>query len=293
MRHMCLHAKRETYQCCTVTLADLKFFNSKCYEQKDKKDQDAFISKYVSSKATKRARGMRRRRRIETRYFVMKDNHRVVRVCLTFFLKALGIGKKRVSNIAHHAYRKGPVRNETRGGDRRSTLYREKKEATMAFIKSLKARDSHYCRKKSRKLYLPSDLTSIKKIWKMYNSHPAHRLTQVRYEFFRRIFRTKFRIGFGSPKSDACSHCERLQNQLKTVTDGPARQKILTELRVHKKRSNCFYELLREKREDMEILTFDHQQNQVYFLHKFYPKSVCKKHSSNTFMHQLFYKCLL
>ena len=56
---------------------------------------------------------------------------------------------------------------------------------------------------------------------------------QVEYEYFRRIFKT-FRIGFSSQKTDACSTCERLDNELKLEKDGAKRQALITQKRIHK-----------------------------------------------------------
>ena len=44
------------------------------------------------------------------------------------------------------------------GGDKKSYNFKDKRKAVIEFIKTLPGRESHYSRKKSIKLYLPSEL---------------------------------------------------------------------------------------------------------------------------------------
>ena len=95
---------------------------------------------------------------------------------------------------------------EKRGEDKKSVVFRGKCNAVKDFLKSLPGRESHYSRNKSRKLYLPFELKNLKNVWKMYaKKHPN---LPVAYEYFRNIFKLNFNLGFGSPKTDACSFYE-------------------------------------------------------------------------------------
>ena len=258
-------------ECSKITEDDLKFFNAKLYEFADKPKQDSFLAKYMSVEKTCRktvkGRPVQQARTTETKFFFMRATKAVVRVCQSFFLKTLGIGKKRQSNIAKHLYSVGPIRPEKRGGDRKREKYAARKASVCTFLKSLKGRESHYGRFKSRKIYLSPELKRCKQIWRLYNQkYRDSPELRVKYEYFRRIFTTQFHIGFGSPKSDACSYCERLQNAIRREPDQQKKQALRAEYRIHKLRSNAFYDLLKEKRADLQILTFDHQQNQVGLL---------------------------
>ena len=68
-------------------------------------------------------------------------------------------------------------------------------------------------------------------------------------------------LGLGSPKTDACSFCERVRNQTKAEKKTERKKSLVTDLVVHMK--NSFYELLKDQREGLKTICFDHQQNQV------------------------------
>ena len=168
-----------------------------------------------------------------------KESREVVRVCKDIFLKSLCLGRSRVENIAKHSFLKCGLRTEKRGGDTKGVRYGNNRQSVHNFMKSLRARESHYDRTKTRKLYLPPCITSITSLWELYTIHNSTR--PVKYEFFRRIFRRDFRIGFGSPKTDAWSLCERLKNQIKVEADPLKKQTLMTDLRIHTLRANVFY----------------------------------------------------
>ena len=44
---------------------------------------------------------------------------------------------------------------------------------------------------------------------------PINILERSIYEYFRKIFKFNFNLGFCSPKTDGCSFCERVRNQIK------------------------------------------------------------------------------
>ena len=89
-------------------------------------------------------------------------------VCKDTFLKCLHVGKTHVQNIAKHFFKHGNPRKENKGGDKKSHNFKDKRKAVIEFIKTLPGRESHYSKKKSIKLYLPSELKIIKTVWKLY-----------------------------------------------------------------------------------------------------------------------------
>lgn len=128
---------------------------------------------------------------------------------------------------------------ENRGGDHRSTHYEEKRESVKTFIKSLKGEESHYYRNKTaNRVYLSSEL-NIRKLCRMYNAANPER--SVKQSFFRNIFNKKFIIGFGNPRTDVCTKCLEWS-------------KIMIEKTIHKKKSEAFYEILREEQD--QLMTF-------------------------------------
>ena len=92
--------------------------------------------------------------------------------------------------------------------------------------------------KKSRKLYFPSDLKNIKNVWKMYaKKHPN---LPVAYEYFRKIFIFNFNLGFGSPKTNDCSSCERIRNQIEAEKNTERKKSLMIDLVDHEKETIYF-----------------------------------------------------
>lgn len=81
---------------------------------------------------------------------------------------------------------------ERRGGDRKSTKNVGLRNAIIKFIKRFKGVESHYCRSKSRRIYLPSKL-SVASMFKMFLTEYTE-FSHCKESFFRRIFNTKFNI---------------------------------------------------------------------------------------------------
>lgn len=96
---------------------------------------------------------------------------------------------------------------------RKSHMYAVKLDALKKIIKSLKADDTHYCRNKSLRQYLSAAL-NITMLYKMYKQKADEEI-QVKFSYFDYVFTTFFNVGFGSPKTDACSTCIELEERIK------------------------------------------------------------------------------
>lgn len=155
---------------------------------------------------------------------------------------------------------KGGVPKEGRGGDRISHKTADKKNHIRSFIKRLKGRESHYNRKKSKRIYLSATI-SIAKLHKMFNEQASPE-SCVSYFMFRKIFIGEFNIGFSSPASDICSKCNRLKQQYNIETNEEKKMQLLLEYRVHRKRASAFYSLAKETPERSITFCFDLQQVQ-------------------------------
>lgn len=123
----------------------------------------------------------------------------------------------------------------------------------------LKCVESHYCRSKSQRVYLPAEL-NISKLFKMYNKDVPNNL-KVKAAFFISVFNNHFKIGFGSPRTDMCSICLELDEQIKSSKDNIEKQTIMTTKRVHTLKAKAFYNLLREEIAGLKILSFNCQKN--------------------------------
>lgn len=99
----------------------------------------------------------------------------------------------------------------------------------------------------------------------MYNSN-QEASGRVRYGFFKGIFRKRFNLAFGTPRTDVCSFCLRYKHLLLIESDPIKKQLLRGRLRLHKLRSKAFYKLLKERKGHIKSLSGDCQQNQVIFL---------------------------
>lgn len=188
---------------------DVKIFNNNFYKYPDKIRQDSIVSTLVNTSEVKRRRSrptaFNKSKKPGTQheynvtYSLPTLQFGKVPVCKKFFLSVVsGVGRTRLKNIIKKVSCCQPI-EETRGGDRKSNRSFLKKEKVREFIRSLKGTESHYNRKKSKRIYLSSEL-SIRKLRKIYNDQTTED-TKVSDAMFRRIFTTEFNCGFRSPAS--------------------------------------------------------------------------------------------
>lgn len=269
----CKHNKKRTsYHCEEISRKDQinfhrSFFSNEGKISSLKLKQDGFIVKYTDALVPKKVRlinGQRGPKSMSINYFIYsKDKKSKLRVCQKAFLNTLTLSKNRVNGVVRRHYQSGKMPIEQRGGDRKSLSFKEKKNSIINFIKTFKAVESHYCRSKSaNRVYLSSDL-NINKMWKYYNAQINDENLKVKSSYFRYIFRHNFNIGFGSPQSDACSTCISLSERIKRETNKTRKQDLMVEKRVHKLKAKTFFKYLQENRDDILIITFDCQKNQV------------------------------
>lgn len=103
----------------------------------------------------------------------------------------------------------------------------------MAFVQELKVLESHCNRHRATyRKYLSPDLNT-NKLCEMYNKSVELEFN-VKESYFREVINTNFNFGFGSPKTDACSTCLHLDEQLKVEKDMNKKQVLETQKLVHK-----------------------------------------------------------
>lgn len=193
--------------------------------------------------------------------YMLKDTNNILQpVCQKFICAALSLSQRRLLTIAKQVLSNGEIK-ESRGGDRRSKFYVNNKQAVIEFIGNLKGRMSHYNRKKSARIYLPSEL-NISKLYRMYNASVEQRLC-VKKTFFCNIFATKFNIGFGTPATDVCSFCYQLKNNLKNAVTNEEKNSLMMKHRIHTLSAKQFHIIMKEKPEKCTSFCFDLQQVQV------------------------------
>lgn len=259
----CAH-NTKNFRCSRVTPNHVAKIRENLCSVPEKLVQDGIISSLIQTQEVKRRRPREKLNKkvvsshsYNVKYFLITDFQRVP-VCKSFFIEVTKIGRTRLQNIAKKQFC-GDSLKENRGGDRKSHLSQEKKESVKKFIGKLRGTESHYGRNKSKRIYLMAGL-SIKKLHKIYNENTTDEF-KVKHSMFRRIFVNNFNIGFKSPATDVCSHCTILNHKIKSFPKGSKeRNDFIIEKRIHKKRANAFYELMRKDVDDSISYCFDLQQ---------------------------------
>lgn len=256
----CEH-NQKAFRCTLLTCQDIRKFHKNFYKCKTKLQQDNFILRYCSIKqAVKSKPNSQRKLAIKYTILCSKDGL-LVPVCRDTFLNALQIKKDRVQGVMTRFYNsEGSPIKETRGGNRKSHLYEAKKLSVQWFIEKFKGQESHYCRSQTKRLYLPAGL-NIRKMWRIYNDSRDAEL-KVKQSFFRSIFNRYYNIGFGTPRTDVCSTCISLQEQLKVEKDVTKRNELMIQKRIHGLKYKAFYSILKEDSQDTKTISFDCQKNQ-------------------------------
>lgn len=154
------------------------------------------------------------RRTKSARYFLTVDGVRE-KVCRDFFLCTLG---ETVDTIR---YNRDHKRNNTGGsdaGDKRGKHQHQKKVDVAAkefirdHIRSYPAVESHYCRSRTRRRYLPQGLT-VKEMYRQYVEVCAEKHESAQSEYiYRTVFSNDFNYGFHQPKKDQCTFCNRYKH---------------------------------------------------------------------------------
>lgn len=105
------------------------------------------------------------------------------------------------------------------GGNHKEHLYAAQKQSVHNFIQQLNCVESHYCRntKEAVRKYLSADL-NIKKLYKLFQES-EHSNAAVKETYFRHIFNSNYNLGFGTPKTDACSKCLELKGKIASECD--------------------------------------------------------------------------
>nr|CAI5837518.1 unnamed protein product [Callosobruchus analis] len=240
---VCRH-QTTSYQCGSLSMEDIKLFHQTFYANTSKIAQDTFILKYATVSTVKRIRNefSNRPRTMATTYHVRKKSKEIVPVCKEAFLGILNLKRYRVEGILGRFLHKHQLPRENRGGDHRSCKSQDVRQNIVQFIKSLTVIEKHYCRGRSLRQYVSSDL-SVKKLWIFYNNKYPE--AQCKESYFRFIFNTKFNIGFNAPQVDVCSYCLEYQYKL------------------HKLKAKRFFEILKKEEAHVITLSYDCEKNLV------------------------------
>ena len=134
----------------------------------------------------------------------------------------------------------------------------KKKNKLREFINQLPAKESHYNRSKSKRIYLSSQLNATN-LLKLYNDSVSIDY-KIKPGMFYKIFHGEYNIGFSTPASDVCSTCTLLSSKIKVEKIPSKKVELMTQKRIHKLRANSFYEIMKSEVPSSITLCFDLQQ---------------------------------
>lgn len=154
----------------------------------------------------------RSRRTFSFKYFFDVNNEKI-QVCKMFFLGTLAISQKPVYTA--HKTKNSTTNTATTDMRGRSLKSRRTPHGNIDFarehIHSFPRVESHYCRAKTTKEYLDSNL-SIQSMYELYREKcDEQNKAPVKESMYSKIFNTEFNMSFRIPKSDVCDLCGKFQ----------------------------------------------------------------------------------
>ena len=125
------------------------------------------------------------------------------------FLDTLGISTTAV-RTAFEKYDKqtGTQEPDKRGRhDNKKRIDKIQEQRVIEHISSFKVVESHYVRKNEKCQFLPKDLTisEMHRLFLRFCEEKSYE--KVNFDFYKRVFRRKFRLKFQKPKKDECNTC--------------------------------------------------------------------------------------
>ena len=137
-------------------------------------------------------------------------------------------------------------------------------DSIIQHIASFPVKTSHYTSREYRYLNEKLNILIMYKLFK--EVHPEQ---NVKYSYYKKIFKEQFSLSFGRPQVDTCSTCEELDTKIKSkFLNETAKRVALAEKTVHKKRASKFYNKLKTISElcraDDKVggICIDYMQNQ-------------------------------
>nr|CAH7763422.1 unnamed protein product [Callosobruchus chinensis] len=109
-------------------------------------------------------------------------------------------------------------------------------------IRSFPLQENHYSRNESSRQCLSPDL-NLKKMHRLFvEKYPDSNISERTYTD---IFKSKFNLRFGIPRSDTCGYCDKLYIKLCATDDEGETQAIMRESKLHHMRADAGYKTLK------------------------------------------------
>ena len=170
--------------------------------------QNTWLSSHVETVGATRSRRIGSQRKTSNLFYLPRDGSRL-QVCSKFFLKTLDITYAKVWYILDNRSKEGVPKQDNRGRKNGGTQSDARKRTHLvAFIESLPAVGSHYCRSSTRKKYLPQHLISFATIYReLYLTKTIEDdVEPAAYSTFMAEMK-KYHVSFHKPKKDKCTTC--------------------------------------------------------------------------------------
>lgn len=235
----------------------------------DKNEQDAYLASLISINHIQRHRKRKEGNNkphcaaysYKLRCFGVEKS-----VCVKAFASIHAVTLPRLKRIQLSLVEKGCAPRDKRGKHNCRPRNYSKQAITliMHHIRTFSPRQSHYSlRKNPNQMYLPSELT----VKDMHKAFLQEYYLNVPYKMYWKVFKTKFNIKFGFPRTDTCAECDKFEHTLsnKDISEADAAScKIQKEL--HLRKAKAFHAKKRSYKEqaragDITCITFDFMQN--------------------------------
>lgn len=157
--------------------------------------------------------------RTQSKIYFLKKNSSQFQVCRQMFLSTLALNEKMVRNWVNsagkHATALSPEScSDIRIQSKRSSANGKRNKERRAFLQNwldkLPKMESHYCRKRTKKLYFEANFTSCNEIYKIYvdecSSNKENVLKSLSYPVFAEIIKES-NLSIFKPKNDECDIC--------------------------------------------------------------------------------------
>lgn len=235
--------------------------------------QTAYLQKLMTSVPIKRRRkAADESMRTQTILYSVMYGDKKHSICKKGFCSIFGIGQKRVRVAIQKLTMGKTTLPDQRGKTPTATKFvGEKADLVRTHIKMLPTMSSHYSRAKSPyRMYLDSTL-SVVKLYDMYvkfmkDQHPD--VEVVSFNYYSKVFRSEFNIGFSPPVIDTCNTCDLLKANIQNYRQMGCAQAQLNdmqrELDEHKalaaRGRAALDSFITDDSEDIMALCFDLQQ---------------------------------
>lgn len=218
----CNHNSK-TLKCATLTIADRNKFNEALYTKPNRKYQHDFLLKHMHFSTIQRRRGTGKYspKTFRTKYTVFNMRMIEVPVCMKAFMAITRYSKNTLLYIANKYHIRDGMIDDERGGFQQEKQFELITDSIETFVSKLSFVETHYCRGRTEKKYLPSEL-NLTKLYNLYMESikenpplPPDSGISIKLSYFRYIVQTKFNISFKMPQQDVCSTCLQFQERSK------------------------------------------------------------------------------